>query len=162
MSWMRRLDAPLDPILDQAAALGRREGVALLVRALVPRLTRPVDRGHALRLAARLGCAGDDDAGDDDASPAARLVETLARLHAQLQLNRVDPRCWNAAQRERVFDPDWLVRRCIGEALLAAAAHRAWRAAAARLRDAGEDVSALAWSALTGTRPGGTRFSAAG
>ena len=157
MSWMRRPQAPIDPILDQAAALGPRDGVALLVRALVPRLKRPVDRDHALRLAAQL-----DDAGDSDASAAARLVETLARLHAQLRLNRVDPRCWSAAQRERVFDPDWLVRRCIGEVLLAAAAHRAWREAAARLRDAGEDVSALAWAALTGTRPGAARISAAG
>jgi hypothetical protein len=51
MSWMRRPQAPIDPILDQAAALGPRDGVALLVRALVPRLKRPVDRDHALRLA---------------------------------------------------------------------------------------------------------------
>ena len=161
MWWIHRpeasLDLILDPILDRATERARREGVALLVRALAPRLTRPIDRGHALAIAMRL-----DGASADDASPAARLVETLARLHAQLQLNRVDPRCWTAAQRERVFDPDWLVRRCIGDALLAAAAHRAWREAAARLRDAGEDVSALAWAALTGTRPGAARLSAAG
>ena len=150
MSLIRRSEAPLDSILDQATELGRREGVALLVRALAPRLARPIDRGQALALALRL-----DRASDDDASAAARLVETLARLHTQLQLNRVEPRCWTAAQRERVFDPDWLVRRCIGDKLLAAAAHRAWR-------EAGEDVSALAWAALTGTRPRATRVSAAG
>jgi hypothetical protein len=149
--WRRHHTEPLDVILDAAAALERGAGVALLIRALAARLARPVDRDRALALARD---------GARDASAEARLVETLARLHEQLRLNRGDPGGWSEAQRARVFDPDWLVRRCIGEPLLAAAAHRAWRDAAARLRDAGEDVSALAWAALTGARPG-ARFSVA-
>src|SRR5258708_27901579 len=127
MPWMPRPAPPLDPILDRAATLGPREGVALLVRALTPHLARPVDRSLALTLAAQL-----DRVRDDDASPAARLVETLARLHAQLRLNRTDPRSWSATQRQRVFDPDWLVRRCLGDKLLAAAAHLAGGGAARR------------------------------
>src|SRR5258708_15938334 len=107
MPWMPRPAPPLDPILDRAATLGPREGVALLVRALTPHLARPVDRSLALTLAAQL-----DRVRDDDASPAARLVETLARLHAQLRLNRSDPRSWSATQRQPVFDPHCLVRPC--------------------------------------------------
>jgi hypothetical protein len=161
MAWMSRSVVPLDPLLDAAAALPRDAGVALLVRALARRLVRPVDRSAALALAARLDLAPVAA----EANAVARLVETLARLHAQLALNRRDPRGWSAAQRARVFDPDWLVRRCAAEPLLAAAAHRAWRDAAARLREAGEDVTALAWAALTGVPPPGrpgARLSGAG
>jgi hypothetical protein len=143
---MSRSVVALDALLDGAASRSRAAGVALLVQALARRLARPVDRDHALALAARLDLA----AVGPDASPAARLVETLARLHEQLALNRRDPRGWSAAQRARLFDPDWLVRRCVGEPLLAAAAHRAWRDGAARLREAGVDVAALAWSVLMG------------
>jgi hypothetical protein len=144
--WTAKPPAPLDKLLDAAAALSRGDGVAVLVRALARRLVRPVDRDRALALVALLDLARVPP----DTSPAARLVETLARLHEQLRLNRTDPRGWTAAQRARVFDPDWLVRRCLGEPLLATAAHRAWCGAAARLREAGEDVGALAWAALTG------------
>jgi hypothetical protein len=147
--WTSKPQPPLDELLDAAAALPRGDGVALLVNELARRLARPVDRDRAAALAARLDRARIAS----DTSPAARLVETLARLHEQLQLNRSDPRGWTAAQRARVFDPDWLVRRCLGEPLLAAAAHRAWCDAATRLRAAGEDVGALAWAALTGAPP---------
>jgi hypothetical protein len=163
---MSRPDVALDALLDAAASRPREAGVALLVQALARRLARPVDRNRALTLAARL----DVVPVRPDASPAARLVETLVRLHEQLALNRRDPRGWSAVQRARLFDPDWLVRRCLGEPLLATAAHRAWREGAARLGEAGEDVAALAWSvltgaALTGARPpvrGGARVSGAG
>lgn len=128
---------PLDAVLARAGMLERAAGVTLLARALVP--------------------------GARSVPP--RLAETLARLHEQLRLNRGDPRVWSEAQKRRIFDPDWLVRRCAGDAALAAAAHHAWRDAAARLHAAGEDVAGLAWAALAGAAASGRergRLSGAG
>ncbi len=145
ISWLlRRRAAPqLAPILAAAGACPDAGGVALLVRALAPHLDQPVDVAKALAIArAPEGAA--------DTSREARLVRTLARLHDQLRCNRIDPFAWPEASRRRVFDPDWLVRPCAGDRVLAAAAHLVWRQAAARLQGAGDDVALLAFAELAG------------
>ncbi|MBL8835779.1 MAG: hypothetical protein JNL66_06015 [Alphaproteobacteria bacterium] len=144
-SWLRRRRAapPLAPILAAAADRAGNDGVALLVRTLGPQLDRPVDVATALALA-QSSCSA------AACSREARLVRVLARMHEQLRCNRSDPRAWTETARRRVFDPDWLVRPCAGDRVLAAAAHLVWRQAVARLRGAGDDVALLALAELAG------------
>jgi hypothetical protein len=131
--WSGREEAG-PAVADPLRALMRvdeRSRVAVMVLALGPRLRGRLDLARCLRLAAVGNLAAEVAEGlggplpalaveqADGVSREARLVETLRRLSRQMELNRVSAYRWSAEDRRRLFDPDYLARRCAGDPLLA-------------------------------------------
>jgi hypothetical protein len=137
-----------------------RSRVAVMVLALGPRLRERLDLAKCLRLAVvgdlapeaaeRLGGALAGLAGEcrDRSSREARLVETLRRLSGQMELNRVSAYRWSAEDRRRLFDADYLARRCAGDPLLAQLHDAVWSQGVERLRRAGENPARVALDAM--------------
>ncbi|GEO40891.1 hypothetical protein GGE65_006514 [Skermanella aerolata] len=131
-----------------------RSRVAVMVLALGPRLRERLDLAECLRLAVvgdlapeaaeRLGDALSELAGEREA----RLVETLRRLSGQMELNRVSAYRWSAEDRRRLFDADYLARRCAGDPLLAQLHDAVWSQGVERLRRAGENPARVALDAM--------------
>ena len=131
-----------------------RSRVAVMVLALGPRLRERLDLAKCLRLAVvgdlapeaaeRLGDALSELAGEREA----RLVETLRRLSGQMELNRVSAYRWSAEDRRRLFDADYLARRCAGDPLLAQLHDAVWSQGVERLRRAGENPARVALDAM--------------
>lgn len=132
----------------------KRSRVAVMVLALGPRLRERLDLAECLRLAVvgdlapeaaeRLGDALSELAGEREA----RLVETLRRLSGQMELNRVSAYRWSAEDRRRLFDADYLARRCAGDPLLAQLHDAVWSQGVERLRRAGENPARVALDAM--------------
>jgi hypothetical protein len=133
-----------------------RSRVAVMALALGPRLRERLDLAKCLRLAvvgdlapeaAALlpGLAGECR---DRSSREARLVETLRRLSGQMELNRVSAYRWSAEDRRRLFDADYLARRCTGDPLLAQIYDAVWSQGVERLRRAGENPARVALDAM--------------
>jgi hypothetical protein len=137
-----------------------RSRVAVMVLALGPRLRERLDLAKCLRLAVvgdlapeaaeRLGGALPGLAGEGRApfSREARLVETLRRLSGQMELNRVSAYRWSAEDRRRLFDADYLARRCAGDPLLAQLHDAVWTQGVERLRRTGENPARVALDAM--------------
>jgi len=156
--WMwngrvRNAEGPAASYLVKGLMLvDERSRVAVMVLALGPRLRGRLDLAKCLRLAAvgdlapevaelLPGLAGKCR---DDGSREARLVETLRRLSEQMELNRVSAYRWNAEDRRRLFDADYLARRCAGDPLLAQIYDAVWSQGVERLRRAGENPARVA------------------
>lgn len=131
--------------------------VAVMVLALGPHLRERLDLAKCLRLAVvgdlaaeRLGGALTGLAGEcrDRSSREARLVETLRRLSGRMELNRVSAYRWSAEDRRRLFDADYLARRCAGDPLLAQIHDAVWSKGVERLRRAGENPARVALDAM--------------
>ncbi|UEM02657.1 hypothetical protein JL101_022165 [Skermanella rosea] len=139
----RRRPVAEPPLAEVAAGLmAARDAdrIALMVLALGPRLNERLDLDECLRLAA----AGNFT----DGTRETRFVETLARLARRIELNAAPARHWTGDDRRRLFDPDFLARRCAGEPVLAELNDLLWHAAVARLREAGENPAAVALEAM--------------
>ena len=137
-------EPPLADMLAGLMAARDADRIALMVLALGPRLNERLDLDECLRLAA----AGSFT----DGTREARFVETLARLARRIELNAVPARHWTDEDRRRLFDPDFLARRCAGEPVLAELNDLLWHGAMARLREAGENPAAVALEAMGLTR----------
>jgi len=148
--------------LMQADAHSR---VAVMVLALGPRLNGRFDLAKCLQLAA-IGDFTTEAAGGlggplpslvreqrEGVSREARLVVTLRRLSRQMDLNRIPAFRWSEEDRRRLFDPDFLARRCAGDPLLAELADYVWRQGVERLRQTGENPAAVALDAMGYERP---------
>ena len=133
-----------------------RSRVAVMVLALGPRLRGRLDLAKCLRLAAVGDMAAEvaDGLGGplpglvgeqaDGVSREARLIETLRRLSGQMELNRVSAYRWSAEDRRRLFDPDYLARRCAGDPLLAELCDAVWSQGVERLKRTGENPAEVA------------------
>jgi hypothetical protein len=95
--------------------------VAVMVLALGPRLRGRLDLAKCLR-----------------------LVETMRRLSSQIELNRVSAYRWSAEDRRRLFDPDYLARRCAGDPILAELCDAVWSQGVERLKRTGENPAEVA------------------
>ncbi len=137
-----------------------RSRVAVMMLTLAPRLRERLDLAECLRLAVvadlapeaaeRLGGTLAGLAGEcrDRSSREARLIETLRRLSGQMELNRVSAYRWSAEDRRRLFDADYLARRCTGDPLLAQIYDAVWSQGVERLRRAGENPARVALDAM--------------
>ncbi|WP_158046972.1 hypothetical protein [Skermanella pratensis] len=153
-------EPPLADVLAGLMAARDADRIALMVLALGPRLERRPDLASCLRLAAMGGLTGEAAArlGGPlpdlvrerlgDSTHEARFVETLARLARRMELDAVPARHWTGDDRRRLFDPDFLARRCAGEPVMAELNDLLWHAAVARLRQAGENPAAVALEAM--------------
>jgi len=159
--WSGREAGPA--VADLLAGLMRVDGhsrVAVMVLALGPRLRMRADLAKCLRLAAvgdvtaevaeGLGGALPGLVGEqgDGVSREARLIETLRRLSAQMDLNRVSANRWSGEDRRRLFDPDYLARRCSGDPLLAELYDAVWSQGVERLKRTGENPAEVALDAM--------------
>jgi hypothetical protein len=138
----------------------KRSRVAVMALALGPRLRERLDLAKCLRLAVvgnlapeaaeQLGGALTDLSGEcrDRSSRETRLVETLRRLSAQMELNRVSAYRWSAEDRRRLFDADHLARSCAGDPLLAQLHDTVWSQGVERLRRTGENPARVALDAM--------------
>jgi EAL domain-containing protein (putative c-di-GMP-specific phosphodiesterase class I) len=59
-------------------------------------------------------------------------------------LNRISACRWSEDDRRRLFDPDFLARRCARDPLLAELCDLVWRQGVERLRQTGENPAAVA------------------
>ena len=159
--WRWREAGPA--VTDLLAGLMRvdaRSRVAVMVLVLGPRLRRELDLAKCLRLAAvgdvtaeaaeELGGSLPGLVGEqvDGISREARLIETLRRLSAQMEMNRVSAYRWSEEDRRRLFDPDYLARRCAGDSLLGELYDAVWSQGVERLRRAGENPARVALDAM--------------
>jgi hypothetical protein len=155
--WSRRDVGP--GVADLIAGLMRvdeHSRVAVMVLVLVPRLSGRFDLAKCLRLAAAGGLAAEVAEGlggplpalvgeqRDGVSREARLIETLRRLSGQMELNRVSAYRWSDEDRRRLFDADYLARRCAGEPLLAELCDVVWSQGVERLKRTGENPAEVA------------------
>jgi hypothetical protein len=133
-----------------------RSRVAVMVLALGPRLRGRLDLAKCLRLAA-VGDLAPEVAEllpslavecRDDGSREARLVETLRRLSEQMELNRVSAYRWSEQDRWRLFDADYLARRCADDPLLALLYDTVWSQGVEWLRRTGENPARVALDAM--------------
>src|SRR3954463_15812337 len=137
--WSGRETEPaVAELLAGLMRVDARSRVAVMVLVLGPRLRRELDLAKCLRLAAvadmtaeaaeELGGSLPALVGEqgDGVSREARLIETLRRLSVQMELNRVSACRWNEEDRRRLFDPDYLARRCAGDPLLAELCDAVW------------------------------------
>jgi hypothetical protein len=160
--WSGREEAGPE-VADLLRALMRvdaRSRVAVMVLALGPRLRGRLDLARCLRLASVEDLAAEVAEGlggplpglvgeqADGVSREARLVETLRRLSRQMELNRVPAYRWNAEDRRRLFDPDYLARRCAGDPILAELCDAVWNQGVERLRRTGENPAEVALDAM--------------
>ena len=134
--WTGRARKPEEPevsdLVKGLMLVDERSRVAVMVLALGPRLRERLDLAKCLRLAVvgdlapeaaeRLGGALSELAGEREA----RLVETLRRLSGQMELNRASAYRWSVEDRRRLFDADYLARRCAGDPLLAQLHDAVW------------------------------------
>ena len=162
--WSGRSHRPAGPpaadlLTNLLAGLMRADGhgrVALMVLVLGPRLSARFDLAKCLRLAAigdMTAEAADGLGGPlpglvreraDGVSREARLIVTLRRLSGQMELNRISACRWSEDDRRRLFDPDFLARRCACDPLLAELCDLVWRQGVERLRQTGENPAAVA------------------
>ena len=146
-------------VADLLAGLMRvdaRSRVAVMVLVLGPRLRGRLDLAKCLRLAAvgnvtaevaeELGGSLPGLVGEqgDGVSREARLVETLRRLSVRMELNRVSAYRWSEEDRRRLFDPDYLARRCAGDPLLAELCDAVWSQGVERLKRTGRNPAEVA------------------
>jgi hypothetical protein len=61
-----------------------------------------------------------------------------------MELNRVSAYRWSEEDRRRLFDPDYLARRCAGDPLLAELCDAVWSKSVERLRRTGENPAEVA------------------
>jgi hypothetical protein len=155
--WSHHPAGPLTA--DLLAGLMRADAhsrVALMVLVLGPRLSARFDLAKCLQLAAvgdMTAEAADGLGGPlpglvreqaDGVSREARLIVTLRRLSRQMELNRISACRWSEEDRRRLFDPDFLARRCACDPLLAELCDLVWRQGVERLRQTGENPAAVA------------------
>jgi len=155
--WSRREAGP--GVADLIAGLMRvnaHSRVAVMVLVLGPRLRGRLDLAKCLRLASagdvtaevaeKLGVPLPTLVGEqgDGVSREARLIETLRRLSAQMELNRVSATRWTEEDRRHLFDADYLARRCSGDPLLAELYDAVWSQGIERLRRTGENPAEVA------------------
>jgi hypothetical protein len=143
-------------LLSMLMRVDAHSRVAVMVLALGPCLGGRLDLAKCLRLAVvgdlsaemaeGLGGSlpGLVDEQADGVSREARLIETLRRLSGQMELNRVSAYRWNEEDRRRLFDPDYLARRCTGDPLLAELCDAVWSQGVERLRRTGENPAEVA------------------
>jgi hypothetical protein len=156
----RRAEPPLTVLVDALTAAPASHRVALMVLTLGPRLGERLDLEKCLRLAA-VGGLTLDAVGklgglvpdllrerDADVSREVRFVETLERLAALVDLNTVPAWRWSEDDRHRLFDPDFLSRRCSDDPVLAELSDLLWRRGVERLRQAGENPATMALKAM--------------
>ena len=165
--WNRRVREAVEPAVSDLVKglmqVDERKRVAVMVLALGPRLRGRLDLAKCLRLAAvgdltpevaelLPGLAGECR---DGGSREARLVETLRRLSGQMELNRVSAYRWSEQDRHRLFDADYLARRCAGDPLLTQLHDAVWSQGVERLRRTGENPARVALDAMGYRRTGG-------
>jgi hypothetical protein len=155
--WSGREAGPA--VADLLAGLMRvdaRSRVAVMVLVLGPRLRGGLDLAKCLRLAAvedvtaeaaeELGGSLPGLVGEqgDGVSREARLIEALRRLSVRMELNRVSAYRWSEEDRRRLFDPDYLARRCAVDPLLAELCDAVWSQGVERLKRTGENPAEVA------------------
>jgi hypothetical protein len=154
-------------LLGTLMRVDARSRVAVMVLALGSRLHGPLDLAKCLRLAAvgeltaevAEGLGGSLPAlvGEqgDGVSREARLIETFRRLSGQMELNRASAYRWSEEDRQRLFDPDYLARRCAADPLLAELYDAVWGQGVERLKRTGENPAEVALDAMGYRRTGG-------
>ncbi|EWY38508.1 hypothetical protein N825_13170 [Skermanella stibiiresistens SB22] len=156
----RRAEPPLTVLVDALTAAPASHRVALMILTLGPKLGERLDLDKCLRLTAvggltpeaagKLGDPVPDLLREREAAVnrEARFVETLERLATRVDLNTVPAWRWNNEDRHRLFDPDFLARRCADDPVLAELNDLLWRRGVERLRQAGENPATLALEAM--------------
>jgi hypothetical protein len=160
----RRAAPPPTEILAGLTEAESRSRVPLMVLALAHRLGGGTDALKCLQLAAVAGVTHDAAERLGGAIPAlvreraegisreARLVTTLERLDARIRLNGTPAYRWSDADRHRLFDPDFLARRCAGDPLLAELNDLIWQQGVEQLRRSGENPAEVALEGMGLTR----------
>jgi hypothetical protein len=130
--------------------------VAVMVLVLGPRLRGRLDLAKCLQLATVGDLAAEVAEGlggplpglvgehADSVSREARLIETLRRLSTQMEMNRVSAYRWSEEVRRRLFNPDYLARRCAVDPLLAELCDAVWSQGVERLKRTGENPAEVA------------------
>ena len=155
--WSGRVTGPaVADLLTGLMRVNAPSRVAVMVLVLGPRLRGRLDLAKCLRLAAvgdvtaeaaeGLGGSLPGLVGEqvDGISREARLIETLRRLALQMEMNRVSAYRWSEEDRRRLFDPDYLARRCADDPLLAELCDAVWSQGVERLRRTGKNPAEVA------------------